>query len=112
MDGVALALCLRLRSLPLDAVVAHWVKRLVITGLVGLVPRADDTIEVSPLLPEGVWSWFELSNVSYHGRTLTIRWDETGAHFGKAAGLRVFADGKLLAETNRLTRVTGPLPPR
>ena len=82
---------------------------LIITGLVGLTPRADDTIEVHPLLPDGTWDWFCLDAVPYHGKTLTILWDKTGAHYGKGAGLRLFADGKLLAETNRLTRVTGKL---
>lgn len=83
---------------------------LVITGLVGLRPRADDTIEIHPLLPDGTWDWFALDGLPYHGRTLTILWDKTGARYGKGAGLRVFADGKLLAETNRLTRVTATLP--
>lgn len=82
---------------------------LIITGLVGLTPRADDTVEVHPLLPDGTWDWFCLDAVPYHGKTLTILWDKTGARYGKGAGLRVFADGKLLAETNRLTRVTGKL---
>ena len=85
---------------------------LIITGLVGLTPRADDTVEVHPLLPDGTWDWFALDAVPYHGRTLTILWDKTGAHYGKGAGLRLFADGKLLAETNRFTRVTAELPPR
>ena len=85
---------------------------LIITGLVGLTPRADDTVEVHPLLPDGTWDWFALDAVPYHGRTLTILWDKTGAHYGKGAGLRLFADGKLLATTNRLTRVTAKLPPR
>ena len=31
---------------------------LVITGLVGLVPRDDDRIEVDPLLPADAWDWF------------------------------------------------------
>ena len=82
---------------------------LIITGLVGLLPRADDTVEIHPLLPDGQWDWFALDAVPYHGRTLTILWDKTGARYGKGAGLRLFADGKLLAETNRLTRVTGKL---
>ncbi|MBI5802485.1 MAG: glycoside hydrolase [Verrucomicrobia bacterium] len=82
---------------------------LIITGLVGLIPRADDTIEVNPLLPDGTWDWFCLDAVPYHGRTLTILWDKTGEHYRKGAGLRLFADGKLLTETNRFTRVTGKL---
>ncbi|MSU27919.1 MAG: glycoside hydrolase [Pedosphaera sp.] len=83
---------------------------IVITGLVGLTPRADDTVEIHPLLPDGAWDWFALDAIPYHGRTLTILWDKTGAHYRKGAGLRVFADGKLLATTNRLTRMTATLP--
>ena len=45
---------------------------LIITGLVGLRPRADDVVEVNPLLPPDTWDWFCLDNVLYHGQTLTI----------------------------------------
>jgi len=31
---------------------------LLITGVIGLRPRADDRVEVWPLLPEGTWDWF------------------------------------------------------
>ncbi|MBI3875654.1 MAG: glycoside hydrolase [Verrucomicrobia bacterium] len=82
---------------------------LVITGIAGLRPRADDTVEIHPLLPDGTWEWFCLDGVKYHGRTLTILWDRAGARYGKGAGLRVFADGKLIAETNQLAHVTGKL---
>ena len=34
-----------------------------ITGLVGLRPRLDDTIEVNPLIPTDKWDWFCLDNV-------------------------------------------------
>jgi len=30
---------------------------LIITGLVGLRPRADDIVEVNPLLPESTWRY-------------------------------------------------------
>ena len=87
---------------------------LVITGLVGLRPRADDTVEVHPLLPENAWDWFCLDNLPYHGRILTILWDRTGRKYGKGAGLRVFADGQQIAGSATLQRVTGrlPRPPR
>jgi hypothetical protein len=39
---------------------------LIITGLCGLRPRADNTLEVNPLLPENKWSYFCLDNVPYH----------------------------------------------
>jgi hypothetical protein len=83
---------------------------LIITDVVGLRPRADDVVEVQPLLPAGTWDWFCLDNVPYHGRSLAIVWDRTGKKFGKGTGLRVFADGKEIAHAPALGRVTGRLP--
>ncbi len=83
---------------------------LVISGLVGLVPRDDDTVLVDPLVPPDTWDWFCLDNVSYHGRTLTILWDRTGEKYRKGSGLRVFTDGVQIAQSDELTRVTGKLP--
>jgi alpha-L-fucosidase 2 len=83
---------------------------LVIGGLVGLVPRADDTIEVNPLLPDDAWDWFCLDNVPYHGHTLTILWDRTGKHYQRGAGLMVFVDGEEVARSPSLTRLMGKLP--
>ena len=68
-----------------------------------LRPRADDTIEVNPLAPEG-WDYFCLDHIAYHGRTLTICWDRTGQRYGKGKGLRVFADGKQIAAAEKLAR--------
>jgi len=84
---------------------------LVVTGLAGLRPRADDTVEVNPLVPDGRWIWFCLDNVRYHGRTLTIVWDKDGTRYGKGKGLRVFADGLEIARSETLGRITGRLPP-
>ncbi len=83
---------------------------LLITGLVGLRPRADNTIEVAPLLPEGTWDWFCLENVRYHGRDVTILWDKDGKRFGRGAGLQVIVDGQVVAKSDKLERVTGQLP--
>jgi hypothetical protein len=83
---------------------------LVITGLVGLRPRADRTVEVNPLLPEGAWGYFCLDNILYHGRTLTILYDKTGERYKRGKGLRVLADGKEIAASQKLARVTGDLP--
>ena len=52
---------------------------LMITGLIGLRPRMDNTVEVNPLIPEGKWDYFCLDNVLYHGRNLTILWDKEAA---------------------------------
>jgi hypothetical protein len=85
---------------------------LIITGLVGLRSRADDVVEVNPLVPAGAWDYFCLDNVLYHGRTLTILYDKTGAHYKKGAGLRIFADGQEIAAAKALARVKGKLPPK
>jgi hypothetical protein len=83
---------------------------LLITGVVGLRPRSDDIVEVHPLLPDRTWSWFCLDQVPYRGRSLTILWDVDGKRYGRGAGLRVFADGKEIAQSDRLGRITGRLP--
>ncbi len=83
---------------------------LLISGLIGLRPRADDTVEVNPLVPEGVWDYFCLDQVRYHGHSLTILFDKTGQRYGKYKGLRVFADGIQIAAADSLQRLTGKLP--
>jgi len=82
---------------------------LVISGLVGLRPRPDDTVEVNPLVPPGTWDWFCLDNVLYHGRVLTILWDRTGDKYERGRGLRVFAEGRQIAQSDSLGRVAGTL---
>jgi hypothetical protein len=83
---------------------------ILITGLAGLRPQADHTVEVNPLLPANAWSWFCLDGVPYHGRSLTILWDQDGHRFGRGTGLRLYADGLLIAHQDRLRRMTGRLP--
>ena len=81
---------------------------LVISGLVGLRARGDETIEVNPLAPES-WDYFCLDHVRYHRRWVTVLWDKTGTRYGQGKGLRVFADGKEIAAANSLQRVTAAL---
>ena len=62
------------------------------------------------MLPNGTWDWFCLDGVRYHGHTLTILWDRQGNHYGRGKGLSVLADGKVVARSNKLGRLTGKLP--
>jgi hypothetical protein len=78
---------------------------LMITGLCGLRPRQDNTIEVNPLLPNGKWDYFCLDNVLYHGRNLTILWDKDGSRYHAGKGLRVYVDGKLAGQRETLGRL-------
>lgn len=85
---------------------------LMMTGLVGIRPRADDMLEVNPLIPasgtDGL-SWFRAEGIPYHGRTLSVTWDADGRHYGRGAGLRVEADGKEVARRADLGRIVVPL---
>ena len=81
---------------------------LMITGIVGLRPRADRTIEINPLVPDGKWDWFCLDNVSYHGHNLTIVWDKNGNRYHLGKGLRVLVDGKEVGHADSLTHLVCP----
>ena len=79
---------------------------LVITGICGLRPRTDGTLEVRPLLPEGKWNYFCLDNVAYHGRWITIVWDHDGSRYHLGKGLRVYIDGQLAGQRDTIGKLT------
>jgi hypothetical protein len=83
---------------------------LVITGLVGLRPRADDSVEVHPLAP-ATWLYFALDDVRYHGHRLTILWDRDGTRYRRGAGLMVLADGRVIGRSSVLGKLVSPLGP-
>ena len=104
----------------LDEVTGYWLKGdqersryynhstfndLIITGLIGLRPRMDNTIEVNPLLPAGKWNWFCLDNVLYHGHNLSIVWDEDGSRYHIGKGLSIFVDGNKVGHADTLSKV-------
>jgi hypothetical protein len=78
---------------------------LIITGLVGLRPRADDTIEVNPLVPQEKWDWFCLDNVLYHGKIVTITWDKSGEKYMRGKGLTILVDGKKIGHSGKLEKI-------
>ena len=82
---------------------------IIITGLVGLRPSLDDTLTINPMIPSD-WDWFCLDNVNYKGRRLTILWDKTGMKYKLGKGLRIYADEKLIASSNSITKLSTSLP--
>ena len=82
---------------------------LIITGLVGLRPRADNVIEVHPLVPANKWDWFCLDNVLYHGKIITIIWDKTGNKYNKGKGLSVWSNGIKVAASMKIQKIIGNL---
>jgi hypothetical protein len=104
----------------LDEVTGYWLKGdqersryynhstfndLIITGIVGLRPRLDGTVEVNPLIPADKWDYFCLDNVLYHGHNLTIIWDKNGNRYKQGKGLRVLVDGRLAGSAEKLTHL-------
>lgn len=82
---------------------------LVISGLVGLVPRSDDTLEINPLASDD-WDYFALDNIAYHGCNIGVYWDKSGERYGLGKGLRLLVDGKLAASSDRLDKLSAKLP--
>jgi hypothetical protein len=66
---------------------------LIITGLVGLIPRQDNDLEIRPLAPAD-WDYFALDSVAYRGHLISIAWDRTGDRYGLGSGFHVLVDGK------------------
>lgn len=88
---------------------------LIITGLVGLRPRADNMLEINPLIPADAQSvnainYFCLENVEYHGHLVTILYDRDGSHYRKGTGLSAYVDGQLALAASPLGCKTFAIP--
>lgn len=77
---------------------------LIVTGLIGLVPRNDDTLQIHPLAPAD-WDYFALDDVPYRGHLISIVWDKTGERYSMGAGLHVLVDGKKLHTAKTMDRI-------
>ena len=90
---------------------------LVLGGLIGIRPRADDILEINPLLPLTSGTsvpavrWFSLDNLKYHGHDIAISYDLDGSHYHLGTGLSVYVDGKLVRGSVALGRLEIPLMP-
>lgn len=82
---------------------------LVINDLVGIKPRADNILELYPLVPAGKWDWFCLDNVYYHGKSITVLWDKSGAKYHRGKGLHIYANGREILKSASLKHVLAPL---
>jgi hypothetical protein len=81
-----------------------------ITGLLGLRPRADGKIVIHPLLPAEAWSYCALDGLPYHGHLLAIVYDRDGRQYRRGRGLMLFVDGKELAHRETLGPLEADLP--
>ncbi len=69
---------------------------LILSGLIGVRPRADNTLEIDPLLPtkyvqeDRPIHYFALQHLAYHGHDVGIVFDVDGSRYGIGRGLSVF----------------------
>jgi hypothetical protein len=76
---------------------------LIISGLIGIRPQEGNTLVVNPLLPDGVWDYFCLEDVMYHGRKITVLYDKTGDKYHRGKGLMIYVDGLKKASSSKLS---------
>jgi hypothetical protein len=76
---------------------------LIISGLIGIRPQEDNVVVVNPLLPDGVWDYFCLEDLMYHGKKITVVYDKTGTKYQKGKGLMIFVDGKRKVRSRNLS---------
>ncbi|GIW42432.1 MAG: hypothetical protein KatS3mg076_3009 [Candidatus Binatia bacterium] len=98
------------RRVPKPSEISHdfhsMYNALVVEGAVGLRPRADDVVELCPAALG--WEYFLLDGLRYHGRDLTIVWDEPDGHpryEGFPEGFSLYVDGERVSSRPEL----GPL---
>lgn len=77
---------------------------LVLSGLVGIRPSADDVLDVNPLIDGSIISYFRADRVIYHGHEIAVQWDADGSRYG-SVGLQVEVDGKVVASSSTLSRL-------
>jgi len=78
---------------------------LLISGLIGLRPQVGDKLVINPLLPAHTWKYFCLDGVWYHGKSITIMYDQTGQHYHRGKGFFVFVNGQKKAFSKEVSKL-------
>jgi hypothetical protein len=83
---------------------------ILIPDILGILPRDDDLLVIDPLVPETALGFFILDGLRYHGRDVSIVWDEPRAgspdrYADGKKGLDLYVGGKLVASSPRLARL-------
>ena len=78
---------------------------LILSDLIGIKPNLDNIIEINPLVPDE-WEWFAVDNLYYQGKKFSLIWDKTGEKYNRGKGLTLFRDNILVANSNRVEKLT------
>ena len=88
---------------------------LVLSGLIGIRPRADNSFEIDPLLPTQPGTdkpirYFALQDLAYHHHDISVFYDEDGSRYHIGSGLSIFVDHRRVSGPGPLapTRITLP----
>ena len=84
---------------------------LVLSGVVGLVPAANGTLTINPLVPADVLPWWAADGIVLHGRVVSVLFDADGKRYGMGTGLLVLVDGAKAASVPSLSKITVQLRP-
>jgi len=77
---------------------------LVINGLIGFRPSPDGSFRIFPLVPDSI-EYFCLDHLFYHGKMITIFYDQTGDRYGRGKGFHVYVDGKEVVASEKIPSV-------
>jgi hypothetical protein len=88
---------------------------LVLGGLIGIRPRADNVLEVDPLVPtqpgtEQRIHYFALQNLVYHHHDVSLFYDQDGTRYHIGIGLSIFVDHQRIFGPRPLARTQVNLP--
>ncbi len=82
---------------------------LVITGLMGLKTDKAGSLEIDPLVPVE-WSYFAIDDVPYAGHLISLSYDRDGSHYKQGVGMKLWVDGKVVAEKPTIEKLAIALP--
>lgn len=79
---------------------------MIIDDIAGIRPRLDDVVELWPI--DVGWDHFAVNNLSYHGKDMTVVWNQPGnPHYPNAPeGYSLYVDGQRVFTVDRLAHVT------
>lgn len=88
---------------------------LILSGLIGIRPRADNVLELDPLLPtepstERRIHYFALQDLVYHHHDIGVFYDDDGSRYHVGRGLSIFVDGERAFGPAPLARAKVSLP--
>ena len=61
-------------------------------------------------MPDEKWNYFCLDKLTYRGYKVTFLYDDDGSRYGRGKGLQVIVDGRKIAGSRKLERLTVKLP--